>query len=241
MFFNRRQKYNGQVAALLPAFGFNLEESGVIKTADVLDIAWKQKYSEYEGALYVAYLVFSGMLKAGQDRADEVMRRVRYVQADWVSKRLVREELAERFSAKAEEWINEKKESPTSEFNFTPNMPDITRKEPIGSYIVGPYLMLVAEDVPPIGEHTSGVRMPLRFPYAMVALDTTTRRPCMFVTLETGFTDGVFLCVFGASGGHDNLGDGSAYCDAGAFENIALDIMCESLGLTRNDVRKISR
>ncbi len=77
MFFNKRRKFNGQVAALLPAFGFNLEEAGVMKTLNGLDIAWQKKYTEYEAALFVAYLVFSGMLKAGEPRASDVIGRIR--------------------------------------------------------------------------------------------------------------------------------------------------------------------
>lgn len=114
MFFNRRKKYNGQVAALLPEFGFDLEEAGVMKTANVLDIAWNQKYSEYEGALYVAYLVFAGMLKAEESRANEVIKKIECLQSDWVSKGLVRQELASRFSTKAKEWIHSKKQESTT-------------------------------------------------------------------------------------------------------------------------------
>ena len=82
MFFNKRRKYNGKVAALLPAFGFDLEEASVIKTANVLDIAWDQNYTEYEGALYVAYLVLSGMLKAKETRANDVLEKIEYIQKD---------------------------------------------------------------------------------------------------------------------------------------------------------------
>lgn len=105
MFFTKRKQYNGQVATLLPAFGFNLDDAGTMKTLNTLDIAWQQGYNEYEAALYVAYLVFSGMLKAGSPRADEVIGRIRFVQPEWVKKGIVREELATRFATKAEEWI----------------------------------------------------------------------------------------------------------------------------------------
>jgi hypothetical protein len=55
MFFSRRRRYNGDVAALLPAFGIDMEEAGTFKILDVLDIAWSRKYNIYEAALLVAY------------------------------------------------------------------------------------------------------------------------------------------------------------------------------------------
>lgn len=104
MFGGKRRQYNGDVAALLPAFGFTLEEAGSMKVLSALDIAWQQNYSTYEAALYVGYLVFSGMLKAKESRAPQVREKISYIQADWVEKALVRSELAARFSAKADEW-----------------------------------------------------------------------------------------------------------------------------------------
>lgn len=102
MIFGKRRKYNGQVAALLPAFGFDLEDAGMMKTADVLDIAWQQKYTEYEGALFVAYLVYAGMIKAGEPRGNEVLEKIRFVSNDWVKKGIVRQELAAQFSSKTD-------------------------------------------------------------------------------------------------------------------------------------------
>lgn len=238
MFFNTRRKYNGKVAALLPAFGFNLEEAGVMKTANVLDIAWDQKYSEYEGALYVAYLVFSGMLKAGDTRAEDVKNKIEYVQKDWVAKGLVSNELASRFSSKANEWSHGKEQSSSVEFEFAPNMPDIMQSEPVSAHIADQYLILLVEDVPSIGERMSGTPMPLRFPYAMAAIDTLTNQPCLFVTLETGFTNSTFLCVFNAAGAHSNLGDGAPYKERHAFEKAAIEIICKSLSIDKSAVVK---
>ena len=240
MFFNRRKKYNGQVAALLPAFGFNLEEAGVMKTANVLDIAWEQKYSEYEGALYVAYLVFAGMLKAEESRADDVKSKIEYVQNDWVSKGLVRHDLASRFSSKAKEWTHGKQQKSAPDFEFAPNMPDIMQSEPISAHKTDRYLMLLVQDVPSIGERMSGSKMPLRFLYAMAVIDATTNNQCMFVTLETGFTSDIFLCAFEASGAHSNLGDGSIYTERYAFESAAIDIICNSLNIDKDTVIKAS-
>ena len=38
--FSRRKRYNGDVAAILPALGVDMEEAGVMKLLNVLDIAW---------------------------------------------------------------------------------------------------------------------------------------------------------------------------------------------------------
>ena len=105
MFFNNREKFNGQVAELLPQFGFDLDEAGVMKTANALDIAWQQKYNHYEASLYVAYLVFAGMLKANESRASDVIQRIRSRSGEWVSQGIVRENIANQFSSKANEWI----------------------------------------------------------------------------------------------------------------------------------------
>ena len=45
MFFNRRKRYNGDVSALLAAFGFDMQESGIMKTLGILDHAWADNYS----------------------------------------------------------------------------------------------------------------------------------------------------------------------------------------------------
>jgi hypothetical protein len=106
MFFNNRKKFNGQVAELFPQFGFTLDEAGIMKTANTLDIAWQQKYNHYEAALYIAYLVFAGMLKVKEPRASDVIQRIRSLSSEWVSQGVVRENLANQFSSKANEWIS---------------------------------------------------------------------------------------------------------------------------------------
>ena len=223
----------------MPAFGFSLEEAGVMKTAKVLDIAWEQKYNEYEGALYVAYLVLAGMLKAEENRADDVVEKIDYIQNDWVSKSLVRRELISRFSSKVKERTYGKQQESIPAFEFAPNMPDITRSEPISAHKTDRYLMLLVQDVPSIGERLPGSeKIPLRFLYAMAVVDVTTNNPCMFVTLETGFTSKIFLCVFEVSGIHSNLGDGSSYTERHAFETAAIDIICDALNIDKNTVSK---
>jgi hypothetical protein len=100
MFIDKRKTFNGQVAELIPIFGFNLDEAGVMKTANALDIAWQQKYSHHEAALYIAYLVYAGLFKASDPRASDVMKRIRHTSNEWVVQGDVRENLAKQFSTK---------------------------------------------------------------------------------------------------------------------------------------------
>ena len=100
MLFNRRKKYNGDVAVLLPEFGFDLEEAGVFKLLNVLDIAWREKYTVYEAALLVANSFGAGLYEAGEiERADEfVENKIIPIQDDWIKKGNVRESLAKSMS-----------------------------------------------------------------------------------------------------------------------------------------------
>ncbi len=95
MFFNKRKRYNGDVATLLPAFGIDMEEAGVFKLLNVLDIAWAQKYSIYEAALLVAYSFAGGLYQNGLvERADDLIKeKLLPIQKDWIKKNIVRPEL----------------------------------------------------------------------------------------------------------------------------------------------------
>ena len=95
MLFNRRKRYNGDVATLLPAFGIDMEEAGVFKLLNVLDIAWAQKYSVYEAALLVAYSFAGGLYQHGlMERADALVKdKLLPIQKDWIKKGIVLPEL----------------------------------------------------------------------------------------------------------------------------------------------------
>lgn len=95
MFFDRRRKYNGDVAALLPAFGISMDEAGVFKLLNVLDMAWAQNFSKYEAALLVAYSFAGGLYQGGQLlRADQLVeQRIVPIQKDWIGKGIVRADL----------------------------------------------------------------------------------------------------------------------------------------------------
>lgn len=105
MFFNRRERYNGNVSALLPAFGFDMQESGLFKTLGILDHTWADKYSVYEAALVVAYGFAYGLYENKDlQRADQLAQdRLKPIQADWIKKGIVRPELMEPFAKRLEE------------------------------------------------------------------------------------------------------------------------------------------
>ena len=104
MFFGKRKKFNGRVASILPAFGFTLDEAGVIPTLNTLDIAWEQQYTDNEAALLVAYSVYGGMLERKESRAEDVFSKISYIQKEWISNGTVSPLLVEKFSMKANEF-----------------------------------------------------------------------------------------------------------------------------------------
>lgn len=105
MFFNRRKRYNGDVSALLPAFGFDMQESGLMKTLGILDHTWADNYSAYEAALVVAYGFAFGLYENNEhQRADALVQdRVKPIQADWIERGIVRPQLMAPFAKRLEE------------------------------------------------------------------------------------------------------------------------------------------
>jgi hypothetical protein len=107
MFFNRRKRYNGDVATLLPAFGIDMQEGGILGVLGILDHAWDDKYSIYEAALVLAYR-FAFMLYENKElqRADRFAQdRLKPIQADWIKKGIVRPQLMEEFAKRLEDRI----------------------------------------------------------------------------------------------------------------------------------------
>jgi hypothetical protein len=240
MFFNRRKKYNGRVAALLPAFGLSIEDGGVFGVLDILDGTWRKGMNEYEAALQIAYTLYGGLLKANEPRANGVIDSISRIQKDWVEKGLVTQELVRGFASVISRCEGKQQSQFTPEMELSSNMPDMTETDPIAMFDAGEFVFVVSKDVRSIGERTLGQEMPLHFPLAMVAVNQTTRRPEFFVGLEAGFTDGLFLCTFDMTGAHGNLGDGEAYRNESAFIGKALEIACSTLNVDKNIVREFS-
>jgi hypothetical protein len=92
-------------------------------------------------------------------------------------------------------------EEPVDSFPLAPNMPDIIDKRPNKIYLAGEYLLLLVENVGPIG-----ARGAIRFRYVLVVCDRRTKLPLCFVTLENSTSISNVLCVFEANGSHSNYG-----------------------------------
>jgi hypothetical protein len=84
---------------------------------------------------------------------------------------------------------------------LVPGMPDIAGKPPSRTYSAGQYVLLLVEDVGPIG--AGG---PIRFKYILAVCDQRNRRPLCFVTLENSSSISNVLCVFEPNGSHSNYG-----------------------------------
>jgi hypothetical protein len=82
-----------------------------------------------------------------------------------------------------------------------PGMPDLTGERPVRTCAAGPYLLLLYENLVPIGCKTS-----LSFKYVLALCDRQNRLPACFVTLENSSSISNVLCVFERSGSHSNYG-----------------------------------
>jgi hypothetical protein len=80
-------------------------------------------------------------------------------------------------------------------------MPDIAKKSPIRIYAAGRYVLLLLENVGPIG-----AGMTIRFRYVLAVCDERSRRTVCFVTLENSSSISNVLCVFEPNGSHSNYG-----------------------------------
>jgi hypothetical protein len=83
---------------------------------------------------------------------------------------------------------------------FGPNLPEVTKSQPIKAYSAGSYMILLVRDVDPIG----GVG--LKYSFVLALVSTKTNRPTCFVTLENSPVAKNVLCVFQPDGTHLNLG-----------------------------------
>lgn len=50
MFFNRRKKWNGEIASLLPTFDLTIEIVGPMAALEALDLVYPKGFSAQEGA-----------------------------------------------------------------------------------------------------------------------------------------------------------------------------------------------
>ena len=104
MFFNKRKKWNSEVAALLPTFDLTIEIVGPLDALEVLDIVYPKGFSAQEGALYLAYLSYSTFLKERDSRAERLKSRIRFAENEWGKGGKVNPRTVDAWQKKAVEW-----------------------------------------------------------------------------------------------------------------------------------------
>lgn len=104
MFFNRRKKWNGEIAALLPTFDLTIEIVGPMAALEALDLVYPKGFSAQEGALYLAYLSYSAFLKEGDPRAEKLKSRIRFAEENWIKSKRVNPRNVDAWREKAKSW-----------------------------------------------------------------------------------------------------------------------------------------
>lgn len=104
MFFNKRKKWNGGVAALLSSFDLTLEEVGPMKALESLDLVYPKGFSEQEGALYLAFLCYPTYLRSDPKKARHLKQRIDAVAAEWIKIGRVNPRNVEAWQKKAAQW-----------------------------------------------------------------------------------------------------------------------------------------
>ncbi|MDR9427629.1 MAG: hypothetical protein RI553_05900 [Salibaculum sp.] len=90
MFFNKRKKWNSQVASLMPTFGLDIQQMGVMSALESLDLVYPKGFSPQEAALYLAYVTYNSLLSKGAlDAAAVVGKRIPDAENEWVKLHLV--------------------------------------------------------------------------------------------------------------------------------------------------------
>ena len=117
------------------------------------------------------------------------------------------------------------------EMPITGNMPDVTKRQPSRAFQSGRYLMLFLKDVPPVAEQIGANPMKLRFTYVLAVIDSASRQPVYFVTLESSMVGADFLSTIDGNGAHGNLGSLPSLRDERAFVDRALNLVRQHLAI----------
>jgi hypothetical protein len=125
-------------------------------------------------------------------------------------------------------------ESEAPGLGLDPSLPDITNAVPSKVYLSDKYLLLLVEDVGPMGTQGS-----IRFRYVLAVCDRRRRLPLCFVTLEDSASIANVLCVFEANGSHSNYGALQGRDLRKAFMDKAMDLASHRFDLGR--IEELSR
>lgn len=128
----------------------------------------------------------------------------------------------------------------SKEFKFTGNMPNIMAHDEHALYMLGPYTVMLSENLPSIAESTEGIELPEKFrmhyKYVLTVVTGQGFRPRLFVTLES-FGGGPYMLGALTSGGaHSNYGIFDAQ-NLDAFIEKGFTIIKELLGVLDEPTR----
>jgi hypothetical protein len=113
-------------------------------------------------------------------------------------------------------------DTPREGFTFTPNMPNITKCEPIKQTEVGEFTVVLVKDVPAIDDSLKIIE----YYFVMALISNKTNLPIFLVTSEGGLSgDSAFLCGFDGAGMHENYGNDLDYKDIKVFSKAASKII----------------
>lgn len=113
-----------------------------------------------------------------------------------------------------------------------PTAPDFMSRQPARVMREHGHLICHVKDVPPIAARLLSVPgFQLNYLQALVVIDEESGQPVLFVTLEKGAADALFLCVVRKDGSRANLGDGSELAADRDFLRRALSLVREETKL----------
>lgn len=118
---------------------------------------------------------------------------------------------------------------------MSPNMPDVTKRDPSRTFSAEHLLIFLVSDIQPIGG--PGI---LQYPLVMVVIDRRIGKQVFFVTLEESLlteAKSQMLCVFANDGRHINLGRFSSQDVEDDFVKRAKDIITEEF--TVSNIKEI--
>lgn len=258
MFFNKRKRYNSKVEELLPHLGTSIEEAGLIKSLDALDIAYSKNLSAYEAAAFIANSVYLSLVRESPEKAEAVRRKIDKTLRQWlededISQNLIdwihknrneafpdSDESEEGFVIVAEEDLPEAEEGTYSEPSHPSlNMPSFRDAPLYCALKTSRYTLLFAEKPKSIAEVTSGKVGITRYNYALLVLDNLEGGGAFYITSETGLSGTPFLCIFDELGRHFTLRRADEIRTKEQFAPVALEIACQRFNIHDKDLKAV--
>lgn len=119
-----------------------------------------------------------------------------------------------------------------SEMEISPNLPNITKCDPIKWFDIGDYSAVIVKNAP----NLAGIPSPVEYLYVMALFSESGSMPIFYVTAEKSFTGRVFLCTFDKQGNHSNYGSDSDWSNINIFAKEALSILKSEVSRLDDDI-----